>query len=154
MTDDKALSPRSDTRRRPPADSLSQYEEFINEVDKEDSPGSQLEEDQKREAVSTAIQFKESASEFLIILNLPEMRQKEFRVDLAGNVLTISEDRRQVKQRESSSEQKKSSGQPQRLFLLPVQVEADKIRAHFTDGVLFITLPKAKESRDHSARIQ
>lgn len=143
---DKALSPLSETRRRPPADFLNQYEEFINEVDKADSSGSQLEEDRKNEKSEKrvqAIQFKESAQELLIIVDLPKLGQKDFRVDLVGNSLTISEDRRQVKQRESS-EHKWSSGQTQRSFLLPVQAEAEKIRAHFTDGVLFISLPKAK----------
>lgn len=153
MSDDKALSPRSDTQRRPPADFLNQYEEFINEVDKEDSPGSQLEEDRKRDTATSAIQFRESSSEFLVIVDWPELGQKDFRVDLAGNTLTISEDRRQVKQRESS-EQKRLSGQSQKSFLLPVQVEPEKINAHFTDGVLFISLPKAKGKRDPSGQIQ
>lgn len=141
---DKALSPLSETRRRPPADFLNQYEEFINEFDKADSSGSQVEEDRKNEEKKVqAIQFKENAQEFLIIVDLPELGQKDFRVDLVGNSLTISEDRRQVKQRESS-EYKWSSGQTQRSFLLPVQAETEKIRAHFTDGVLFIALPKVR----------
>ena len=152
MSDDKALSPRSDTQRRPPADFVNQYEEFINEVDKEDSPGSQLEEQRNSKTANPAVHFKESVSEFLIIIDWPELGQKEFRVDLVGNSLTISEDRRQVKQRESS-EQKRLSGQSQKSFLLPVQVEPEKINAHFTDGVLFISLPKAKGTRDLSGQI-
>ncbi|GEM_PF-3838418 len=153
MSDDKALSPRSNTQRRPPADFVNQYEEFINEVDKEDSPGSQLEEQRNSKTTNAAVHFKESVSEFLIIIDWPELGQKELRVDLAGNSLTISEDRRQVKQRESS-EQKRLSGQSQKSFLLPVQVEPEKINAHFTDGVLFISLPKAKGIRDLSGQIQ
>jgi HSP20 family protein len=50
--------------------------------------------------------------------------------------------------------QERGSGTLERSIRLPTQVEADKIAATFTDGVLTITLPKAESVKPHRIRVK
>src|SRR5581483_10458810 len=50
--------------------------------------------------------------------------------------------------------QERGSGAYERSIRLPSQVEADKIAATFTDGVLTITLPKAESVKPHRVSVK
>lgn len=127
----------------------SQFEEFINEFDRNFRPGSLTSSD---EGFSPALDAEEKAHAYLVSLDLPGMKSKDIKVDLSNNVLTISGERlRETEGEEKYSE--KTYGKFVRSFSVPSGVNADKIDARFEDGVLHITLPKGKDTGGHTIKI-
>lgn len=93
----------------------------------------------------------ESEDEIRVTLELPGIRTEDIDVDIENNVLTISGE----KQEERSEGDKRSTwhlterryGHFSRSFVLPRDVEADKIRANFENGILTVQIPKSERAR-------
>lgn len=144
----RSLAPWSG-RRSPTSDIFNQFEEFINEFDRNFSPtyAARSEYD-----FTPPVDLAEGDNAYTIYADLPGMKKSDIKLDFNNNVLTISGERL----REAKGEGKFTErvyGKFQRSFSLPAQVNADKIQAHFEDGVLEITVPKAEGARSHSIKI-
>lgn len=124
-------------------------EEFINEFDRGLIPAPLL---RARADFTPALDMRETDEAYLLCVDLPGMKKSEIRLDIAENVLTIAGERR----REATGEgrySERSFGQFERTVGFPANVNAEKIEAHFTDGVLEITVPKSESARTHSIKI-
>lgn len=68
----------------------------------------------------------------------PGMKKGDFKIDLDGNVLTISAETEQKKEEKGDkfSRQEYNYSSFSRSFNLPDAVNKDKIEAHYEDGVL------------------
>lgn len=92
-----------------------------------------------------AIDVTETDGQIEITAELPGLEEKDVQVNVADNVLTI----RGEKKAEKEDKQKdyrvieRSYGSFYRAFELPAGVEADKIKADISKGVLKVTVPKA-----------
>lgn len=75
---------------------------------------------------------------------LPGFEMSDIDVTVLENRLTIS-GKREVQWPENASvlRQERRIGEFSRSFTLPVEIDAEKVEASFTHGVLAITLPKA-----------
>ncbi|AHZ85222.1 HspC2 heat shock protein [Bdellovibrio bacteriovorus] len=143
----RSLSPWGG-RRLPSSDLFSQFQDFINEFDRGESSALT----RAGFDFSPSVDVEEKDNAYLVSADLPGMKKDEIKVELNDNILTISGERT----RESKSEggySERSYGRFQRSFTLPVQVNSEKIEAHFEDGVLQITVPKAEGARSHSIKI-
>jgi len=85
------------------------------------------------------------------------MKKDDFKVELDGNMLTISsektEEHEENKEDEKYSRREFSYQSFQRNFNLPKEVvDADKIKAHYRDGVLHLTIPKKEEAKQKPPR--
>src|SRR6266516_3657040 len=91
----------------------------------------------------------ETDDELIVKAELPGVDPKMVDVRLENNVLTIRGERQfeQNVEKENYHRMERSYGSFCRSFTLPTNVEADKIRADFKDGVLNITLPKAESAK-------
>lgn len=99
-----------------------------------------------------AINIKENNDEFEIEVAAPGMKRDDFKVELDNSLLTISserEDKREEKDNEGNYTRREFSYQSfQRSFTLPQErVDADKIAARYTDGILHITVPKRESAK-------
>lgn len=144
----RSLAPWSG-RRLPTSDIFNQFEEFINEFDRSFSPGFAARSEFE---YTPALDLEENDNAYMIYADLPGMKKGDIKLDFNNNVLTISGERL----RETKGEGKFTErvyGKFQRNLSLPSQVNADKIQAHFEDGVLEITVPKAEGARSHSIKI-
>lgn len=99
-----------------------------------------------------AINIKENDNEFEIEVAAPGMKRDDFKVELDNSLLTISserEDKREEKDNEGNYTRREFSYQSfQRSFTLPQErVDADKIAARYTDGILHITVPKRESAK-------
>jgi HSP20 family protein len=80
---------------------------------------------------------------------LPGINKDDLKISVRDNVLSISGERKQ----ESETKDKKfhrierSYGKFNRIISLPADVDADKIKAIYKDGVLSITLPKPESMK-------
>jgi HSP20 family molecular chaperone IbpA len=95
------------------------------------------------------LEVVESESEFLVTAELPGLEEKDFEIEVHGNVLTV----RGEKRSETTGEQKgrhfseRIYGEFRRAVGLPVEVSSEKASASFKNGVLTVTLPKAETAK-------
>ena len=91
-----------------------------------------------------AVDMFENDDKIVIKAELPGMDKKDISVDLKDQVLTLSGERKyenEVKE-ENYYRRERSSGKFKRSFHLPADVDPDKIKAEFKDGVLKVEMPK------------
>jgi HSP20 family protein len=104
-----------------------------------------------------AVNVRETNDQFMIEVAVPGMKREDFKVELDNNVLTISsskEENRQEKGHEGEFTRREFNYQAfQRSFSLPeAKVDGGKISAKYTDGILFVTVPKREEAKIKPAR--
>lgn len=139
-------------RRTPSTDVINQFEEFINDFDRafalpRASTAQVLVAD-----FTPALDFEEKSDLFLITVDLPGLKKEDIKLDLSDGILTISGERLC----EAGNEGRyceRPSGKFARTLTLPAQVNAEKIEAHFANGVLNVTLPKAEGAKPHAIKI-
>ncbi|MGE4295937.1 MAG: Hsp20/alpha crystallin family protein [Campylobacterales bacterium] len=96
-------------------------------------------------AFAPAVNTREEENAYVIEADLPGVDKDAIKIDLHGNTLTLSGERKEEKEEDKEGYHLKESffGKFQRSFTLPEDVDADKIDAKNKNGVLTITLPKA-----------
>ncbi|MEJ2168471.1 MAG: Hsp20/alpha crystallin family protein [Desulfobacterales bacterium] len=96
-----------------------------------------------------AVDLYEKDDHFIIKAELPGINKDDIKVDLKDRVLTLSGERsydNEVKE-ENYYRRERSFGKFQRAFTLPADVDAEKIKAEFKDGVLQIEVPKPENQK-------
>lgn len=97
------------------------------------------------------VNIKENNENFEVEMAAPGMNKEDFKVELDGNVLTITSEKRdeqEVKEGERYSRREFSYQSFQRSFQLPKEVvDADKIEAKYENGVLRLVVPKKEEAK-------
>jgi len=96
-----------------------------------------------------AVDLYEKDDHFMIKAELPGVNKDDIKIDLKDRLLTLSGERthdNEVKE-ENYYRRERSYGKFQRAFTLPADVDSDKIKAEFKDGVLQIEVPKPEEKK-------
>lgn len=90
------------------------------------------------------VDIVEDEKEFLIKVDLPEMKREDVKVTVDENVLTISGERHHEKEEKNKRYHRIECeyGSFARSFTLPPGTIGDKVAAEFKDGVLRVHLPK------------
>jgi HSP20 family protein len=98
------------------------------------------------------VNIKENGKEFLIELAAPGFNKGDFKVEVEDNLLTISAERKEEKKEKDERFTRKefSYNSISRSFTLPEAAKADKIDAKFTDGILYLNIPKREEVKHPS----
>ncbi|MGF7138044.1 Hsp20/alpha crystallin family protein [Roseimarinus sediminis] len=95
-----------------------------------------------------AVNVKEDDTKYAIEVAAPGMKKEDFNVKLENDVLTISsEQKNETEDKQEGYSRKEFSYQAfQRSFTLPEgHVDSDNISARYSDGILYIELPKREE---------
>jgi HSP20 family protein len=104
-----------------------------------------------------AVNIRETNDNFVVEMAAPGMTKKDFRVELDGNMLTISSEKtneHQENDNERYSRKEFSYQSFQRTFHLPKDVvDADKIEAKYHDGILHLVIPKREEAKQRPPRM-
>ena len=105
--------------------------------------------DMTREALtvsdwSPAVDVAETAEEFVVKAELPEVRKEDVKVNIEDGVLRIAGERKQEKEDKSKRYHRieRFHGSFMRTFTLPDTIDEAKLRAEFKEGVLTVHLPK------------
>jgi HSP20 family protein len=97
------------------------------------------------------VNIKETADNFEVEMAAPGMNKEDFKIELDGNVLTITSERKdenEVKEGDRYTRREFSYQSFQRSFQLPKEVvDAEKIEAKYENGVLRLLVPKKEEAR-------
>ena len=95
--------------------------------------------------LSPRIDISETDSEYKIEAELPGINQKEIDVKIDNNILTIKGKKEDVKEEKEKNYhlRERYYGAFQRSISLPNNIEPEKIKASFENGVLNISVPKS-----------
>jgi HSP20 family protein len=119
---------------------------FQNRVPNADGPA----------ALTPPVDIEETKDAFIVRTDLPGVAQKDVKVSLLGDVLTIRGERRQAEesQQQNLHRVERRYGTFERSFSLGAGVRADQVKANYRDGVLEIHVPKAEEARVREIEVQ
>lgn len=96
-----------------------------------------------------AVDIQETDNDFIVKADLPEVKKEDVKVHLQEGVLAIEGERRLEKEDKGKRFHKveREYGKFVRRFAMPIDIDSDKIRAEFKEGVLTVVLPKAASAK-------
>ncbi len=94
-----------------------------------------------------ALDIRQDKDNVYVSAELPGLKKEAIEISLQDGVLTLAGERRQeAKEDEKAAvRNERYFGRFSRSVTLPTRVDADKVSAHYQDGILKVTLPKAEE---------
>lgn len=103
-----------------------------------------------------ACDIEEAESHYLISLDIPGMKKEQLSVEIEGNTLTISGEKREEKEGAKGSRRayERFHGRFERSFTLPDLAASDKVEADYKDGVLRISIPKSEQAKTKTRKIE
>jgi HSP20 family protein len=101
-----------------------------------------------------AVNILEQQNEYIVSLAVPGMKKDDFKIDVDGNLLTISSEKEESKEEKEKrfTRREYSYSSFSRCFTLPEEVNKEKIEAKYEEGVLKIALPRREEAKKISAQ--
>ncbi len=102
-----------------------------------------------------SLDVSETKNSYIVKAELPGIDPKDVEISLSDNVLTIKGEKKQEKEEENENYHviERSYGGFTRSFRLPGQVQNDKVKATYKNGILKITLPKTEETKKKEIKI-
>lgn len=91
------------------------------------------------------LDVSEAEGSYLVKAEIPGVNKEDIHVSVDGNVVSISAEvkkEKEVKKDEKVIRSERYFGKVARSFTLSSEVDADKVQAKYTNGVLEVTLPK------------
>lgn len=103
-----------------------------------------------------SVDVAETAEDFQIKVELPEVKREDIKVQVDNGVLRIEGERRQEKEEKGKKYHRveRSYGSFLRSFTLPENVQGERVAAEFKDGVLQVRLPKSQQSKPKALEVK
>lgn len=103
-----------------------------------------------------AVDVYEKGNEVIIEAEIPGVEKEELSISISENKVTI---KGEVKREKEIKEEdyylyERSYGRFQRTVELPTEIDADKAKANYKDGILKVTLPKKKPEKKLETEIK
>lgn len=91
---------------------------------------------------------------YLVSMSAPGLKKEDFKIDVDGDLLTISSEKEDSKEEKEENYSRKEYNYSSftRSFTLPMGTDKDKVAAKYEDGVLKITVPYRQEIQSPSAK--
>jgi HSP20 family protein len=103
-----------------------------------------------------AIEVYEEKDDMVIKAEVPGMKKEDLEINLSGNMLTIKGEKKQEEEvkKKGYYYSERSYGSFLRTIDLPKEVQTEKARANFKDGVLEVRLPKTEEAKRKEVKVK
>ena len=103
-----------------------------------------------------SVDISETAEEFQIKAELPEVKKEDVKVNIDNGVLRISGERKQETEQQGKKWHRveRTYGSFMRSFTLPTNVDDGKVQADYKDGVLTLRLPKSAAAKPKSVEVK
>jgi HSP20 family protein len=103
-----------------------------------------------------AVELVEEDGEFVLTAELPGMSKDDVDVSVDDNVLTLKGEKKTEREEAHNRMhiRERAYGTFERSFTLPRNVETEKIRADFHDGLVEIHMPKGEEAKSKHIEIK
>lgn len=141
-------------RFRPYRDLWDMYGK-INKLFEEDLMREGEESPMSTKCWAPATDIYETKDEYVFKLELPGISKEDVKVELNGDKLSISGDRKEEKEvkREEYHRVERYCGSFARSFQLPKNADGQKVKAGMKDGILELRIPKREEAKAKSIPI-
>ena len=111
---------------------------------------------------STAVEFAphvdvtEEKDKFTVRVELPGVKREDVKATLENQVLILTGEKKRVQEKQEASYHRREAvyGKFERRFRLGSNVDQEKIKADYKDGVLEITLPKSAQAQSKEIEIR
>ena len=140
--------------------SLTQYDPLSNFPatfrNFEDAVSRILSEPRAGRPWSPAVDISETENELILKADLPDVKLSDIDVRVENQTLTIKGERQFEKDEKTKGYHRieRNYGTFVRSFTVPNTVEADKVGAEYTNGVLTVTLPKKEAAKPRQVKIE
>jgi len=104
-----------------------------------------------------AVDIKETEKEIIVSADLPGIDKKDIKLDLTGNSLSISCERKEEKEEKDKGGYRMKEtryGKFYRAFALPAAIKEKETKAVYRNGVLKITMQKQKQNDSRRISIE
>lgn len=103
-----------------------------------------------------AIDIEENNGNLMVRAEIPGMTKEDIKVSVKENMLKISGERKQENETKEKTFHRieRSYGKFERIIRLPSEVDADKVKASYKDGVLNVTLPKPESMKPRQIDVE
>jgi HSP20 family protein len=90
------------------------------------------------------VDIEEDNDSIMVKAEIPGMQKEDIKVSVQSNILTITGERKHESETKNKTFHRveRSYGKFSRMITLPTDVDSDKVKANYKDGILSITLPK------------
>jgi HSP20 family protein len=104
---------------------------------------------------SPNVDITESEKEIRVSAELPGMNEKDIDITLNHDSLTIKGEKKEEKEDRGKDyyRMERTYGTFCRTIPVPVEVETDKVNAHYRKGILTITIPKSAKALEEKKKI-
>lgn len=103
-----------------------------------------------------SLDMSETKDNFVVKAEVPGKDAKHIDISLTGDLLTIRGEKRQEKEEKEEDYHlvERTYGSFSRSVRLPAEVESNKIKASYKNGILAITLPKSEKAKAKEVKIK
>ncbi len=104
---------------------------------------------------SPEIELKEENDQYVLKADLPGLNKDEIQLNFTGNVLEIKGERKEETERKEKGfyHSERRYGSFARVVEFPTEVQTDKAKASYKDGVLELVIPKSEASKPKQIKI-
>lgn len=101
-----------------------------------------------------SVNVVEKENQFELSLAAPGLKKEDFKIQVDGQMLTISAEKEEEKEEKDEKYTRKEFNYSSfsRSFSLPQGAEVQKIEASYTDGLLKVLIPKSEAVKKMAAR--
>jgi HSP20 family protein len=102
------------------------------------------------------VDIQETDVEYLVKVELPEVKKEDVKVTVENGVLTLQGERKQEKEEKGKRFHRieRSYGSFLRTFTVPLDTDEAKVAADFKDGILKVHLPKTEKPRPKAIEVR
>ena len=92
--------------------------------------------------------------DFVVLAELPGMRKSDLEIQVKDNTLRIAGTKSiESPEKSSSHRRERMSGRFNRAISIPVQIDADRVKAEYSDGILALYLPRAERDKPKTVQV-
>jgi HSP20 family protein len=142
-------------RRVDPFQELAGIQERMNQLFRNAFPGFG-DDNITSGAWAPAVDIYETAEAVEMTFEIPGVNQKDIKVNIENNLLTVSGERQfeHEDKRNNYHRIERSYGAFQRSFTVPSTIDPNKINAEFENGLLRLTLQKRPETQPRAIEVK
>jgi HSP20 family protein len=106
-------------------------------------------------AATLPLDVSETENEFVVKASLPGLRPEDVQITAHGDTLTIRGETKAEEEKKGAHYhlRERRFGRFQRAIRLTAPIIADKAQAHFENGVLTLTVPKAEKAKPKQIKV-
>jgi HSP20 family protein len=92
--------------------------------------------------------------DFVVLAELPAVQKSDLEIQVKENTIRIAGTKRlHYPEKSSSHRRERKGGSFDRTIAVPVQIDADNVKAEYRDGILALYLPRAERDKPRAVQI-